>query len=67
MAKGSSGRHGGGHKDRQRGANASDKREADRNYQFQLASERGKSTDGRKGKPDGRKPKSYYNQFQVED
>lgn len=53
MAKGgSSGRHGGGHKVRQRGANASDRRAAERAKQAKIAKERG--TKDRKGKPTGR-------------
>lgn len=51
MAKGSKGRHGGGHKDRQRGAEASDKREADREAQKRIAEQRGlPDTSGRKGR-----------------
>lgn len=51
MAKGSKGRHGGGHKARQRGAEASGKREADREAQKRIAEQRGlPDTSGRKGR-----------------
>jgi hypothetical protein len=41
MAKGgSSGRHGGGHKDRQRGANASDRKAAERATQARIRADR---------------------------
>jgi hypothetical protein len=38
---GSGGQHGGGHKDRQRGANASDRRQVERDKQARIARERG--------------------------
>lgn len=52
---GSSGKHGGGHKVRQRGANASDRKAAERAKQERIAAKRGqKDTSGRKGKPGGK-------------
>lgn len=54
MAKGgSSGKHGGGHKVRQRGANASDRKAAERAKQARIAKERGeRDKSGKKPKPD---------------
>jgi hypothetical protein len=52
MAKqGSSGKHGGGHKDRDRGANASDRKQAEREKQAKIAKERGERDKS------GKKPK----------
>jgi hypothetical protein len=49
----SSGSHGGGHKDRDRGKNASDRKAAARNQDKKLK-DQGKNTDGKKGKPSGK-------------
>lgn len=49
---GSGGRHGGGHKDRQRGAGNADRKQAERDKQARIAQERGqRDTSGRKPKP----------------
>lgn len=40
VKRGSSGRHGGGHKVRQRGANASDRKQAEREKQARIAAKR---------------------------
>jgi hypothetical protein len=42
MKKGSSGKHGGGHKIRQRGRNASERKQVQREIQLKIAIERGK-------------------------
>lgn len=54
--KSSDGKHGGGHKDRDRN-NPTDRKERDRAKQAEISKERGKPTSG--GKPDrsGAKPK----------
>lgn len=50
--EGSSGRHGGGHKDRDRGANKSDRVKAEREKQARIARERGeRNKAGKKKKP----------------
>jgi hypothetical protein len=51
---GSSGKHGGGHKERDRGRNATDRRQAERDKQDAISAKRGERTDGGKGKPSGR-------------
>jgi len=54
VKRGSSGQHGGGHKDRQRGANASDRKKAEREKQDKIAKERGeRDQSGKKPKADG--------------
>jgi hypothetical protein len=51
--KGSTGKHGGGHKVRDRGANASDRKQAEKDKQARIAEERGeRDKSGRKPKPD---------------
>lgn len=57
---GSSGSHGGGHKDRDRGKNASDRKAAERAKQDKIGKDRGKKTDGRKGKPSGKGDSDEY-------
>ena len=49
---GSGGRHGGGHTDRQRGANASDRKANERAKQAKIAAQRGQQDHS------GRKPKA---------
>jgi hypothetical protein len=49
--KGSTGKHGGGHKVRQRGANASTRKQAERDKQDRIAKERGERDKS------GKKPK----------
>jgi hypothetical protein len=51
---GSSGQHGGGHKDRDRGKNASDRKAAERQKQAKIAKSRGqRDKSGRKPKDKG--------------
>jgi hypothetical protein len=52
MKTGSGGRHGGGHKARDRGANATDRRAAEREKQARIARDRGqRDRSGKKAKP----------------
>ena len=54
MAKaGSSGKHGGGHKDRQRGKDASTRKQIERDKQAKIRAQRGeRDKSGKKPKPD---------------
>ena len=52
---GSKGKHGGGHKDRQRAGDASTRKQAEREKQARIARARGqRDTSGKKGKPSGK-------------